>query len=289
MTKSKKVLGRGLESLIPDVGKKDTYKYVDIHKISKNKYQPRKDFKKNQNFINLVASIKEKGVVEPLILKTEANGKYSIIAGERRYRAALEAGLTKVPAVIRNNIDTDEELLELALIENIHREDLNAIEAAKAYDILLKKFSYTHEQMAEKLSISRVAITNKLRLLSLPEQIMKLIINEQLTEGHARVLLGLKEEKLINSTAKQVILNHLSVRQTEKLVKEIISNNDNKKITKKTDPNILEISQKISYLLNSKVDIKGDTKKGKIIIYYKDSQQLDEIIKYLRKEEKLED
>ena len=288
MTKTKKVLGKGLESLIPDIGNRDSFVEVDINKISGNKYQPRKKIENDANFLNLVESIKEKDIIEPLILKQEKNGKYSLIAGERRYRAAIKAGKTKVPAIIKSNI-TDAEAYEIALIENIHREDINAIEEAEAFQELIKQFNYTHEQLAQKLGLSRTKITNTLRLNKLPSKVKEWIMSSQLSEGHAKVLLGINDEELLTDIAKKVITQGLSVRQTEELVKNIKSPKKRSSGTQNIDPNITDLIDKISYSLNSKVDIKGNLKKGKIIIYYKDSEQLEQLVKHLKKQENLED
>ncbi len=283
MDKRKRALGRGLDSLIPT--KKDfQFQMIPVERIMTNKYQPRKKIKKDQSFEELVQSIKEKGIIEPIIVSRN-NGKYVIIAGERRYRAAIEAGLMTIPAVIREDL-AEKDLLELAIIENIHREDLNPIEEARAFSILIEKFNYTHEELAEKLSVSRPKITNLLRLLHLPEEIQFLIENGELTEGHARALLSLEEQESRIQIAREIIKNNLSVRQTEQLIKNIKQNSTTKVTSKqkqKFDPNLRTLAERLTRTIQGKVEIKGTTQKGKIIIHYHSSDDLDKIADQLMK------
>ena len=285
MERKKKALGRGLDSLIPTKNKPQ-FHAISLDKIIPNKYQPRRSAKKDTAFEELAKSIKEKGVIEPVIVsKDSATGKYMLIAGERRYRASLEAGLTEIPAVVREDID-EKDIIEIALIENIHREDLNPVEEAKAFKILIDEFNYTHEKLAQKLSISRSRVTNYLRLLNLPEEIKEMLASGLLTEGHARALLSLEDEEIMKETAKEIINRNLTVRETEELVKKIKKNLSIAGEGRKThvkDPNIDNLAQKLSSSLKNKVEIRGTTGKGKIIIHYYNPEELNAISKYLMK------
>ncbi len=285
MDKKKRALGRGLDSLIPS--RKDfQFQMIPVERIKTNKYQPRNRVVKDQSFQELVNSIREKGVIEPIIVSRD-NGKYLIIAGERRYRAALEAGQLTVPAVIREDLN-ENDILELALIENIHRKDLSPIEEARAFKLLIEKFNYTHEELAEKLSVSRPKITNLLRLLSLPEEIQGMIESGEITEGHARAILSLEDEQLMIATAREVATNKLSVRQTEELVKKIKANTASEGQSTRakkslSDPNLASLAERLTRTIQGKVEIKGSPKKGKIIIHYHSPDDLDRIANQLMK------
>lgn len=226
-------LGKGLGALLPSIEFRDkgfkvnpsedeekigNLPLIEISKIHRNRYQPRKDFDP-QSLEDLTNSIKEHGIIQPITVRREING-YELISGERRYRAAISAGLLKIPAYI---IDVDEgyESLELALIENIQRKDLNPIEIANGYQRLIEECNYTQDEVAAKMGKDRSTISNFLRLLNLPEKIQESLRSDQITMGHARALLGLKTSKRINHVWNELINNELNVRATEKLVREI--------------------------------------------------------------------
>ena len=229
-------LGKGIDVLIPEVkhstGKdekkvvKEVVKEVlketneiDINKIEPNENQPRKEF--NEDALQELAdSIKQHGLIEPIIVQEGKKGFYQIIAGERRWRAARLAGLKKVPAIVKDY--TDQEIMEIALIENIQREDLNPIEEAEAYQRLISEYKPKQDEVADKVSKSRVAITNALRLLKLDERVRRMVVEDKIKSGHARALLSIKDGELQYETALQIFDGNLTVRETEKLVKKLL-------------------------------------------------------------------
>ncbi len=280
--RKKRALGRGLDSLIPSK-KKINFQMLPVDAVIPNKYQPRRKISKDESYQELVNSIREKGVIEPIIVSRLENNKYMIIAGERRFKASIDAGKREIPAIVREDVD-EKSILEYALIENIHREDLNPIEEALGFKLLIEEFGYTHEQLAQKLAVSRTKITNLLRLLKLPEEIKKMVESGELTEGHARALLSLEPSVMIK-VAEEIVDKNLSVRQTEELVREI---RKREKVTKKTrekkiDPDLRALAEKLTSRIKSKVEIKGTTSKGKIIIHYYSPEELDLIAEFLNK------
>lgn len=292
--KKTKGLGKGLDSMIPDRStgtgnKKETVikeviketETVDINKIEPNVNQPRKMF--NEDSIHeLAESIKQHGLIEPLIVQKADNGFYTIIAGERRWRAARIAGVKDIPVVVKEY--TDQQVMEIALIENIQREDLNAIEEAEAYNRLIQDYHLKQDEVAERVSKSRVAITNSLRLLKLDEKVRRLVIEDKIKSGHARALLAIEDGEEQYQLAIQVFDNNLSVRETEKMVKRIL--NEKARPAKKTKPeeeqNALvykDFEEKLKSLMGTKVNIshKGNGK-GKIEIEYYSSSDFDRIV-----------
>ncbi len=284
-------LGRGLEALLGDddltfnldnINTGDNndngVKLVFIDNLYPSKYQPRKEF--NQEALDaLVLSIKEKGVLQPLLVRKN-NDKYEIIAGERRWRASKLAGLREVPVIEKEM--SNKEVLEVALIENLLREDLNIIEEAYGYNRLIREFSHTHDALSQVIGKSRSYITNTLRLLTLPVSIQENIKNGELTSGHAKVLVGLENAE---DVAKKIMEKGLTVRQTEELVNNI-KNGTLNKINKaiKKDPNIKEIEKGLTKTIGMKVRINiGENNKGKLTIEYKNPAELNAILELLDK------
>ena len=286
-------LGRGLEALLGDddlAFNLDTIntgentnsgiKTANVNDLEPSPYQPRKDF--NPEALDaLVTSIKEKGVLQPLLVRHVGSNKYEIIAGERRWRAAKLAGVTDVP-VIEKELD-NQEVLEVALVENLLRENLSAIEEAEGFNRLITEFSHTHEAISQIVGKSRSYITNTLRLLSLPETVKEMVRNNKLSAGHARALVGLENAVEI---ANKIIEKGLNVRQTEDFVNSIKNQpiNQIKKSLKK-DPNIKELEKGLSKCIGMKVKINaGENNKGKVTIEYKNPVELNLILELLEKQ-----
>lgn len=284
-------LGRGLEALLGEddlsfnldsINTGDIsetgIKTVKVEDLEPSKYQPRKEF--NQEALDaLVNSIKEKGVLQPLLVRKNGE-KYEIIAGERRWRASKIAGLNEVP-VIEKELD-NQEVLEVALIENLLRENLTAIEEAEGFNRLINEFSHTHEALSQIVGKSRSYITNTLRLLSLPVSIQEMIKNNVLSAGHARALIGLDNAEEI---AKKIVDKGLTVRQTEDLVNKI-KNNTLTQISKsiKKDPSLKELEKDLSRNIGMKVKINaGENDKGKVTIEYKNPSELNQILEILER------
>lgn len=283
---AKKGLGKGIENLIPNrLLEKDNKKIekveniVSIDKIIVNENQPRKYFDEKA-LLDLSNSIKNYGIISPIIVR-KLEDKYLIIAGERRYRAAKLAGLKEVPVIIREL--TDEELIEISIIENIQRQNLNPVELAMAYKTLIDNYNFTHEKLSERLSISRSNITNILRINSLTDFVKEMIINEKITSGHARALAVIKDEKLQKDITEYIIAKNFNVRQTEEYIKKILDNIKDTKKTKKELPiEIKEYSKKLEEYFSTKVTIKNKkNNSGKIEISYYDLEDFDRILNAL--------
>ncbi|MDP4179884.1 MAG: ParB/RepB/Spo0J family partition protein [Bacillota bacterium] len=270
----KKGLGKGLGALI-DEGNSEENGIIElkINDIEPNKGQPRKYFD-DEKLNQLADSIKQHGIVQPIIVKKE-DGVYRIVAGERRWRAARLAGLVKVPVVLKDL--TNKEIMEIALIENIQREDLNPIEEAEAFDKLIKEYNMTQDEVAGVVGKSRSAIANTIRLLNLNNIIKEYLINGSLSSGHARAILPIDDKDLQIKIAEEVIKNSLNVRDTENLVKKYL----NKKAPKKEESlkeNFIQIEERLKEILGTKVQIVSKNKKGKIMIEYYSMEELDRII-----------
>ena len=275
-------LGTNLDALIPTsltvAGKEvATQDEIDINLISPNPRQPRKHF--DQVALDeLIASIKEIGILQPPVVRMRTNGRYELIMGERRYRAAKAAGLKTIPVIIRQTADN--ELLREALIENIHRSELNALEEAAAYSQLLNDFACTHDELAQKLGRSRPQISNTIRLMNLPASVQNKVASGALSAGHARALLGLSDAYMIEDLAKRIIAEGLSVRAVE----EIISKNapkSKKKLTTITSSIVEfnELADRMGDALDTRVTIQGSVKKGAIVIEFAGSEDLKRITK----------
>ena len=277
-TRLKKGLGRGLSSLLGDSSKKIDINKVSIKDLTRNKLQPRKYFDK-ESLVELTNSIKEQGVIQPIVVRPNKllEGKYEIIAGERRWLASQNAGLHEVPVVILN-VD-DVKSLEFAIIENVQRQDLNPIEEARGYQKLIDDFNYNQEKLSQFIGKSRSYIANSLRLLSLPEEVLLMVEQGDLTAGHARSLIGLNNATEIG---KKIIQKKLSVRQTEILSKQF---RDKKiQLVRKKDPNILDLQKNLMEKTGLNVEInnkKNNT--GTIIFEYKNLEQLEKIIDLIKK------
>ena len=276
-SKIKKGLGRGLSSLIGETRtEKDTSKVL-VSELIRNKFQPRKTFDSG-SLEELTNSIKERGIIQPIIVrKSESQkNKYEIIAGERRWIAAQNAGLHEVPVVVTEADDLKS--LEFAIVENVQRHDLNAIEEAQGYQKLISKFSYDQEKVSKFIGKSRSHVSNCLRLLSLPEEVIKLIENYKLSQGHAKVLVGLENALFL---AKKIIEKKLSVRQAESLVKIFKSKKPRKNLQK--DPNLSQLELSISEKIGLNVLIKNKkNNSGSITLNYKDLDQLNKIIDVIK-------
>ena len=275
--KSKKGLGRGLSSLIGDSGIKTSNDKIPISSIVPNKNQPRKIFEKYA-LEELKNSIKERGIIQPLIVRKSVNqnDKFELIAGERRWQAAQSAGLHEVPVVI---IEADNlKSLEFAIIENVQRKDLNAIEEAESYKNLIENFGYDQEKVSKFIGKSRSHVSNSLRLLTLPDKIVDMIKNEKISQGHAKILIGLNNALLV---AEKIINKKLSVRQTENLVR--LLKRGSKKIKNIKDPNIIATENELINKIGMKV-ILNNTKNnsGSLIFEYKGLDQLDRLINVIK-------
>ena len=282
-TKRTNRLGRGLSALIPDISteidKKDIIT-IDLKNIYPNQDQPRRVFDEEKIKI-LSESIKNYGVVQPIVLKPDDKGKYMIIAGERRYRASKLARKSDIPAVIKDIPMKD--IMEIALIENLQREELNPIEEALAYRSLIKNYEVTQEEISEAVGKSRPHITNTLRLLNLPQKIMDMIDQGQITAGHGKALLRVNDENLQLELANKVIAEELSVRATEALAKKICEDNIKEvpKKSKEKDVFIVDVEEKLRNIFGTKVNISKGKKKGKIEIEYYNEDDLNNIVSML--------
>jgi ParB family chromosome partitioning protein len=274
-------LGQGVGLLFGE--EKERFFECDINKITPNKHQPRSNFN-SAELQELADSIKEKGVIQPLIITSGENHGYSLIAGERRLRASKLAGLSQVPVVLLD-IDNEDSLLELALIENVQRTDLNAIEEAEAYKNLIEKFGYTQEETAKRVGKQRSTITNVLRLLKLPASVREDIVKGLLSEGHGRALVRLVDDPLqLQETRNLIIKNGLSVRQTEKIIKKMSLIKPSTKPARKQNTEEIPPSYKnalvtqLTNRLNSKVVISQSGSRGRIEIEYYSLDDLDRVV-----------
>ena len=277
MDKIKKGLGRGLSSLIGESKVETRANQLQISDLIPNKYQPRKIFDEN-NLEDLTNSIKERGVIQPIIVRksNDDNSKYEIIAGERRWLAAQRAGLNEVPVVVTKADDLKS--LEFAIVENVQRHDLNPLEEAQGYKRLIDEFSYDQEKVAKFIGKSRSHIANCLRLLTLPNEVIELIEAQKLTAGHAKILVGLENAIFI---ANKIIEKKFSVRQAENYVK-IFKLNKKQKLNLK-DANISDLENTLTSKIGLNVLIKNNKKnKGSITFYYKEIDQLNKIIELIK-------
>ena len=277
----KLALGKGLSALIPDesfnTDNKNSTLSISINKIKSDKDQPRKSFD-SEKIAELTESIKTHGIIQPLILRKIDNDQYIIVAGERRWRAAKIAGLKEVPAIIMDL--TESEILEISLIENIQRQDLNPIEEAIAYKKLIDDFKMTHEELSKRIGKSRTSITNTMRLINLDDRVQQYIIEGVISEGHGRALLGIKDFEIQYELAQQVIDEKLSVRELEKIIRRIIEpNNRNTNSSKQElNPYYKEIKNQLQNYFGTKVNISNKNNKGKIEIEYYSEDDLQRIL-----------
>ena len=281
-------LGRGLDALIPQegtagppVGDVQALQDLPIESIDPNPNQPRVHFDE-ATLGELTASIREVGVLQPVLVRPAEGGRFQLIAGERRWRAARQAGLDTVPAVIRTSDDVG--AVEQALVENLHREDLNALEEAGAYQQLIEDFGLTHEQVAQRVGKSRVAVTNTLRLLQLPPSIQHLVIDGRLSAGHARALLGTSDRAFQDALAARAIAEQLSVRSVEDAVREHLAGAGATAATAPVStrpalrpPGLLELEELLSSFLDTRVKVAMGAKRGKVTIEFATLDDLERI------------
>ncbi|GMQ91323.1 MAG: ParB/RepB/Spo0J family partition protein [Gammaproteobacteria bacterium] len=283
MATKRKALGRGLGALFEnsnqDSDDKEALRQIPIDQLERGRYQPRFSMSKGP-LKDLADSITAQGVVQPIIVRQMNSGKYEIIAGERRWRAAQLAGLETIPAVVRNI--PDEAAMAISLIENIQREDLNPMEEATAMQRLMQEFEMTHQQVAERVGRSRAAVSNYLRLLTLGEEVRKLLETGRLDMGHARALLSLSGAEQLR-LGRKVAEDGLTVRQTEAMVRKMLNRPSPKKKRRSGNADIRNLEQKLSDKLGARVRIQSGKKgKGKLIIEYNSNDELDGILKRIR-------
>jgi ParB family transcriptional regulator, chromosome partitioning protein len=279
---ARQALGKGLGALIPEKGipeadGKKAPQICGIEEIQPNPFQPRKVFSEEQ-LQELIYSIREKGILQPLLVRRRGNG-FELIAGERRWRAAQKAGMKEVPILVKDV--SDSEMLELSLVENIQREDLNPIEEAEAYKRLMEQFDLTQEEISKKVGKDRTTITNTVRLLKLPPEIKQSLAEGKISMGHARAFLSLEGIEKQRLLLKRLLMGGLSVRQTESLVKRFRSHNS--PVSRKTNPEWSGLMEELQRILGTKVRIVGKRKRGKIEIEFYSLDELDRILELLRK------
>ncbi|MCR1899255.1 ParB/RepB/Spo0J family partition protein [Irregularibacter muris] len=275
---AKRGLGRGLQALIPEMEEEKTVDLeIKIRDIYPNKQQPRRKFSR-EKLEELASSIKEHGVIQPILVSPSDSG-YQIVAGERRWRAASLAGLESIPAIVKEF--SEQEIMEIALIENLQREDLNIVEEAKAYKLLMDQFHLTQEEISNKLGKSRTAITNTLRLLNLSKELQSYLIDNQLSPGHGRALLTVENKNTRVTLAKKAIEEKMSVRELEKVVKNIKKDTQPLKAAKNKSPLIIELEDNLQKTLGTKVLISHGRKKGKIEIEYYSNDDLERIMEII--------
>ena len=281
ITEEKKQQVKVVEKVVEKIVEKPVEMKMKITEVEPNREQPRKNFDEDA-LLELAESIKQFGVLQPLLVQKK-DDYYEIIAGERRWRAAKLAGVKEVPVIIKDF--SDQEVVEIALIENIQREDLNAIEEAVAYKRLMEEFHLKQDEIAERVSKSRTAVTNAMRLLKLDERVQEMLIQDRLTGGHARALLSLEDGEKQYQLALKTVENHLSVREVERLVKELLKP---KKAKKKAEPErdmevfFKDVEEKLKGVMGTKVSInRKDKNKGRIEIEYYSSAELERLIELL--------
>ena len=290
MAIKKKGLGRGLDALLGGASvtamqeeaaqaEQRELQYLPLDLIQRGKYQPRRDMDP-EALEELAQSIQAQGVMQPIVVRPIGDNRYEIIAGERRWRASQQAGLEKIPAMVREV--PDEAAIAMALIENIQREDLNPIEEAVALQRLQQEFQLTQQQVADAVGKSRVTISNLLRLIALPEEIKTLLAHGDLEMGHARALLGLPAERQVEG-ARHVVARGLTVRQTESLVRQWLSEKERPAREERTDPDIERLEQRLAERLGSPVQIRhGEKGKGQLIIRYSSLDELQGVLAHIR-------
>ena len=281
MAVKKSGLGRGFDAIfadnsVEDISTGNSTTKVKLMDIEPNREQPRKQFDEDA-LAELSDSIAQHGVLQPLLVRPMPDGGYQLVAGERRWRASRMAGLTEVPVVIRDL--TDAQVAELALVENLQRENLNPLEEANGYKELSDKFGYTQEKISEIVGKSRPSIANALRLLNLPEDVQEMVSNGSLSMGHARAILSLEDNKMKTDLAKLVIANDLSVRETERIARNMVKEAPIAKKTKKRNPYYDEAELALSEVLGRKVKITKSSKKGALEIEFFDDADLKKLLK----------
>ncbi|MEO0143419.1 MAG: ParB/RepB/Spo0J family partition protein [candidate division WOR-3 bacterium] len=272
MNKKARGLGRGLAAILPGSESLEDLQLIDINAIEPNPYQPRRKFSEKE-LKELAESIKANGLLQPIIVRQISEDRYQIVAGERRWRACRIAGLTKIPAIVKDLEDS--EMLQLALIENLQREDLNPVEEALAYKQLIEKFGFTQSEIAQIVGKDRATITNTLRLLNLSEKVLEMLRDGKITEGHARVLLRISDFNEQEEWARRIVEEGISVRQLEKLIspKESKMENDNSWIR--------EISEKLFKNVGLKAEIKTTKRRVRVVLDFKNKEEFENFLRKL--------
>lgn len=274
-------LGKGLEALLPAMDNENEIKKIPLQKLVANPYQPRKIFE-DEAIEELAQSIREHGIIQPIVVRKKGS-KYEIVVGERRFRAAKLANLNEIPAIVKEM--SEEQMMEVAILENLQREDLTPIEEAEAYQSLIEKLNFTQEDLAKRLGKSRPHITNHIRLLQLPDVVRQMVNDGQLSMGHGRTLLGLKNKKRIPEVANKVIKHHLNVRQLENLIKEYNENVSRETPKTKKDIFVQSKETQLREYFGTNVQIKKNKNKGKIEIEFYSEEDLERILEILELEE----
>jgi ParB family chromosome partitioning protein len=286
----RKGLGKGLESLIPTGGKTPAstpgmttggsggVQQIAVEAIKPNPHQPRIHFKED-DLADLAASIREHGVIQPLIVTSGKDGTFVLIAGERRWQAAQRAGLKAVPVIVRQA--SSQEMLEVALIENVQRADLDAIEEAEAYRQLVEEFGLSHEAVARRVGKNRVTITNTLRLLGAADTVKQALVDGKISEGHARALLALSTQKAQSSALITIMNLALNVRQTEELIRKLSGQKPIKAKKPSRNANVSDVEKRLQKSLGTKVALKYGKKGGTVTIYYYSDEELDSLLEKL--------
>lgn len=278
----KKALGRGLEALLPttkpaSMPELPEVQHLRVSSIVPNRYQPRQTFSP-QELSELASSLKQSGLLQPILVRRKGDGMYELISGERRWRAARELGLETIQAIVRNC--SDEESILLALVENLQREDLNPIETARAYQRMMNEFGLTQDIIAQRVGCERSSIANTVRLLNLPIEVQQLIESDQLSAGHAKVILGISSPSEQLRVAQLVVAKNLSVRETEKVLESpTISRKRNTKELRRSP--FLDVEERLQKKFGTKVSITNGRKGGKVIIHYFSPAELDGILEHL--------
>lgn len=280
----RKVLGRGLAALIPEkeLDKREKIIYLKVDQIRPSKYQPREDFD-TQRLQELSSSIKEKGVIQPILVRSCAPGEYEIIAGERRLRAAKALKMEEIPAIVKSV--EDDEALELSIVENIQREELNPIEQAHAYQRLIDEFDFTQDKIAETVGKDRSSVANTIRLLKLPQEVQGKLKSGQITMGHARAILSLEGESKQIEICSHIISKGLSVRELENLIRNKLTQKRRKLPvkTEKKDPHVRTLEEELQHILGTRVKIILGRKRGQIQIEFYSNEDLERILKLFKK------
>lgn len=282
MAKRQGGLGKyGVDAIFSELKEDSEGTELNLDQLSPNPFQPRSDFDQ-EKLDELAQSIKEHGIIQPIVVR-HVEGKYQIVAGERRWRAAQIAGLEKVPVVVKEMDDAS--MMQMALIENVQREDLNPMEEALAYKRLMEEFELKQDEVASRVGKSRSAVANSVRLLNLPEEVQNLVSQGNISSGHARALLGLASKDMVIKLAERIVSKGLSVRQVEEIIKDMhrLSSSTTTTVTRTSkDPNITDLENSIQKILGTKVKMVGSYDKGKIEINYYSSEDLDRLIELIR-------
>lgn len=278
----KKALGRGLDALLPESGTRissasDEIQHLKVEQIIPNRYQPRQRFIDAETS-ELSESIKKSGILQPILVRRKGDGMYELIAGERRLRAAKQASLQTVPAIVRNT--SDEQAIELALVENLQRKDLNPMEEARGYQRMLKEFGYTQDSIAQRIAKDRSTVANMMRLLNLPSEIQSFVESGELSTGHAKVILGLERPEAQVRLANQIREGQWSVREAERMASQLLRSPKRKRAVRVPSP-YPDLEERLQKRLGTRVNIVKNRRGGKIVVQYFSAPELDRLIEVL--------